>query len=265
MWRKYSRLLFRFATVSFRDMSEFRLDFFTSIVHSLIYQGIFFVFWKSVLSFTASSLSDWSFPDLFILSTFTLVSTAVMQWFVGLLQLPAKVLQGGLDKYLAKPVSPLFALLAEDMNGVASLQQMASALLILAVVSIYYHVRVTLVSVCASLGLMVLGCLVVLLVQGCLAMLTFWWGDVSRLQSLFGLTGEFERYPLTLFPLALRNFLIWIVPIGLISTYPVLVYLGRVEALSRYLAIAAGLAAFWGLVFFLGWRRAIARYESFGG
>jgi ABC-2 type transport system permease protein len=133
------------------------------------------------------------------------------------------------------------------------------------VVSLYYDVPVTLAAVLGSLALMALGCLVVLLIQGCLAMLTFWWGDVSRLQSLFGLTGEFERYPLTLFPLGLRRFLTWIIPIGLISTYPVLVYLGRAEAMSPYLALAAALAAVWGLIFFLAWRRALARYESFGG
>ena len=265
MWRKYSRLLFRFVMISFRDMSEFRIDFFTSILHSLIYQAIFIVFWKAVLSFTAKDLGGWRFPDLVILTAFTLVSNAVMQWFAGLLQLPRKVLKGELDKYLSKPLSPLFALVAEDMNGMASMQAMVSAVLILGSACLYFGVHPTLGGILVSLLLMVVGCVVLLLIQGWISMLTFWWGDVSRLSSLFMLSGEFERYPINLFPLGVRRLLTWVIPIGAISTYPVLVFLGRAESAVRYLGIAAVLALFWAVVFRFSWRKALARYEAFGG
>jgi ABC-2 type transport system permease protein len=266
MWRKYSRLLGRFIVISFRDMSEFRIDFFTSVLHSLIYQGIFIVFWKAVLTFTADDLGGWKFPDLVILTAFTLVSNAVMQWFAGLLQLPRKVINGELDKYLSKPLSPLFALVAEEINGMASVHQMVSALLILGSACAYYGVRPQPGDVLASLLLMVIGCIVLLLIQGWISMLTFWWGDVSRINSLFMLSGEFERYPITLFPLTVQRFLTWVIPIGAISTYPVLLFLGKAQgAAPRVLAVAAALALFWILVFHLSWRRALARYEAFGG
>lgn len=265
MFRKYSRLLGRFIAISFRDMSEFRIDFFTSILHSLIYQAIFIVFWKAVLTFTADDLGGWRFPDLVILTAFTLVSNAVMQWFAGLLQLPRKVLNGELDKYLSKPLSPLFALIAEEVNGMASTHQMVSALLILGGACLYFGVQPAIGNILVSLLLMILGCIVLLLIQGWISMLTFWWGDVSRLSSIFMLSGEFERYPINLFPLTVRHLLTWVIPIGAISTYPVLIFLGRADGAARYLGIAATLALFWGLVFQLSWRKALARYEAFGG
>lgn len=265
MWRKSFRLLFRFVAVSFRNVSAFRLDFFTSIAHSLIYQAIFIVFWKSILTFTAQNLGGWRFADLVVLSTFTLVANSVMLWFAGLLRLSQKVVKGELDKYLSKPVSPLFALIAEDVNALVSTQQLVSALLILGGACLYFGLRPAPGNVALSLLLMVLGCVVLLLIQGCIAMLTFWWGDVSRLNSLFMMTGEFERYPLTLFPLGIRGFLTWIVPIGAISTYPVLVFLGKAESVWRYFGIAALLAVAWMVVFQLSWRRALCRYEAFGG
>jgi ABC-2 type transport system permease protein len=265
MWRKYFRLLFRFVVISFRDVSEFRIDFFTSILHSLIYQAIFIVFWKSILTFTPNGLGGWRFPDLVILTAFTLVSNAVMQWFAGLLQLPRKVLKGELDKYLSKPLSPLFALIAEDMNGVASLQAMVSALLILGSACLYFGVHPAMGDVLASLLLMVLGSVVLLLIQGWISMLTFWWGDVSRLSSLFMLSGDFERYPINLFPLGVQRLLTWVIPIGAISTYPVLIFLGRAESAVRYLWIAAVLAVFWAMVFRFSWHKALERYEAFGG
>jgi ABC-2 type transport system permease protein len=264
MFRKYSRLLGRFIVISFRDMSEFRIDFFTSVLHSLIYQAIFIVFWKAVLSFTPD-LGGWTFPDLVILTAFTLVSNAIMQWFAGLLSLPRKVLNGELDKYLSKPLSPLFALIAEDINGMASAHQMISALLILGTTCVYFGVTPAVANIVLSLLLTITGCIVLLLIQGWISMLTFWWGDVSRLSSIFMLSGEFERYPINVFPLAVQRLLTWVIPIGAISTYPVLVFLGRAASPGRYLAIAATLALAWALVFQLSWRKALARYEAFGG
>lgn len=265
MFGKYSRLLYRFLVVSFRDMSEFRIDFFTSLLHNLIYQGIFILFWKAIVIHTTDALGDWSFSDLVVLSSFTLVASAMMQWFVGLLRLSNKVVRGEVDKYLCKPVSPLFALLAEEMNGLGALQQMASAVFIFTAVCLWFDVTVTLPNLLASLFLLFLGGAAVLLIQAILSMLAFWFGDVSRLNTLFMMTGEFERYPLTLFPGWLRGFLTWIVPIGLISTYPVLVLLGRMELEPAFVAGGLALVVAWAFLFHQVWQRALARYESFGG
>lgn len=265
MWRKYSKLLFRFVVISFRDMSEFRIDFFTSILHSVIYQAIFIAFWKAILSFTPNGLGGWRFSDLVILSAYTLVANAVMVWFTGLLRLPGKVLKGELDKYLSKPLSPLFALIAEEINGVNAVQQMLSAVLILGGACAWFGVVPAAGDVALSLLLMLAGCAVILMIQSWISMLTFWWGDVSRLSSLFMLTGEFERYPVTLFPLGVQRFLTWIVPIAAISTYPVLVFLGRAESPASYLGVSLLLMFLWGTIFQWSWRKALARYEAFGG
>jgi len=262
---KHFKLLFRFATISFRNMSEFRIDFITSILHNIIYQAIFIIFWKSILGFTSGSLGEWTFPELAILSAFTLLSTAIMQWFAGLTALSRKVLRGEIDKYLCKPISPLFALLAEEMRALASLQQLISAIVIIGVITVYFDVTVTLTSALWSLLVLLIGCISVVLIQGTLALLAFWFGDVSRLQHLFLITGEFERYPLTLFPSWVQRMLTLIIPIGLISTYPVLIFVGQVEIATTYLLIGGALLVLWCGIFSVTWRRALRRYESFGG
>jgi ABC-2 type transport system permease protein len=265
MLLKHLKLLYRFAVISFRNMSEFRIDFMTSILHNVLYQAIFIIFWRSILSFTSESLGEWTFPELAILSAFSLLATAIMQWFVGLTTLSRKVLRGEVDKYLCKPVSPLLALLAEEMRGLASLQQVVSAGAILGGIAAYYDVPMTPASAVWSLLVLVVGCVVVVLIQGTIAMLAFWLGDVSRIQSLFMISGELERYPLTLFPSWLQQMMTWIIPIGLISTFPVLVLLGRVEMAASYLLIGISLLVVWGSIFSLMWSRALRRYESFGG
>jgi ABC-type uncharacterized transport system permease subunit len=62
-----------------------------------------------------------------------------------------------------------------------------------------------------------------------------------------------------------QRLLTWVLPVGLVSTYPVLVFLGRAPLLGWPLAAAAGLAAFWIPVFSFLWQKALVRYESFGG
>jgi ABC-2 type transport system permease protein len=104
-------------------------------------------------------------------------------------------------------------------------------------------------------------------VQACVGLLSFWYGEVSRLNRMLLLTREFERYPLDLFPLWIQGTLTWIVPIGLISTYPVLVLLNKAQAetFAMYLAIGVVLLIVWVLIFLWMWARALRRYESFGG
>lgn len=265
MVRRYSRLLCRFFMMSLRNFSEFRLDFWVSLVHSVIYQGVFIVFWRSVVAFTGDHLGEWSFPDLAALSAFTLVASAAMQWFAGFLRLPGKIVDGDLDKYLCKPVSPLFAMLAEEVDGLACLQQLAGGLLILAGICLRYRIQVSAAAALSSLLLLVVGCLVVLLVQGSIALTGFWFGDVSRVQQLVAMAGEFERYPLTVFSVWVRGLLTWIIPIGLVSTYPVLVFLGKAPLLGWPLAAGVALVACWSTTFFMLWQKALVRHESFGG
>jgi len=265
MWRRSCRLLARFALVSFHDMSVFRTDFVMSLLHNLVYQGIFLIFWKSVLAFTASRLGGWTFPELAVLTSFTLVSAAVAQWFVGLQQLSSKILDGDLDKYLCKPVSPLLALLGESVNALVSFQQLVSAGLLLTAVCLYYRVPLTLGGVAAGLAILALGCATILLIRGCVALSAFWLGDVSRISGLFEISGDFERYPINLFPGWLQGTLTWIVPVGLISTWPVLAFLGKGGPPWAWLAVGAALVLFWSLLFGEIWRRALRRYESFGG
>ena len=265
MWRQALRLLWRFSVVSFQNSSAFRLDFLTSIAHNLIYQGIFITFWLSVMNHRTGPLGQWSFPELSILTAFTLVATALMQWSMGLVQLPAKILRGDLDKYLCRPVSPLFALLVEEVNALTSAYQLASALLLLGSICVYYQIPVTIGAAAASFGLLLIGSTIVLLIQACVGLLSFWYGEVSRLNTMLMLSREFERYPLDLFPLWLQSTLTWIMPIGLISTYPVLVLLNKAENFPLYLAIGLMLLAAWVLIFRRMWARALRRYESFGG
>ena len=267
MWRRALTLLWRFSVVSFQNSSAFRLDFLTSIAHNLVYQGIFITFWMSVMNYSPGPLGQWSFPELSILTAYTLVASALMQWSTGLTQLPAKVIRGDLDRYLCRPVSPLFALLVEEVNALTSWYQLASALLLLGSICIYYQIPVTFGAAIASLGLLLIGSIVVLLVQACVGLLCFWYGEISRLNTMLMLTREFERYPLDLFPPWLQGTLTWIVPIGLISTYPVLVLLHKAEAgtFAMYLATAVILLVVWMWIFLRMWARALRRYESFGG
>lgn len=267
MWRRALTLLWRFSVVSFQTSSAFRLDFFTSVAHNLVYQGIFITFWMSVMNHSPGPLGAWSFPELSILIAYTLVASGLMQWSAGLTQLPAKVIRGDLDRYLCRPVSPLFALLAEEVNALTSWYQLASAVLLLGSICVYYQIPVTFGAAIASFGLLFIGTLVVVLVQACVGLLCFWYGEISRLNTMLMLTREFERYPLDLFPPWLQGTLTWIVPIGLISTYPVLVLLRRAEAweIAMYLAIGAILLVVWVLIFLRMWTMALRRYESFGG
>lgn len=262
---KHLRLLRSFCRISFSDLSEFRVDFFTSILHYLVYQALFLIFWKSILTLSNGHLGHWTLPELIVFSSFSLFSNAISLWFYGLLTLHDKVLHGQLDKYLCRPISPLFGLLAEEIRAFASLQQALAGFLIALPVALLYRLEVHLFDAILAAILLLLGSLTLVLIQGCVALLSFWLGDVSRMQSFLGLMGDFEKYPIDFFPLGLRRFLTWIIPIGMASTLPTLALFGKLPQAWAYLLGAVGLALIWALALIRLFTRALVRYESFGG
>jgi ABC-2 type transport system permease protein len=101
--------------------------------------------------------------------------------------------------------------------------------------------------------------------NGTVALLSFWVGKVQVIGRLIGFGRWFERYPTDVFPRAVQHVLTWILPVSLIATYPTMVFLGKPVNLGRAFAASGLMCLLWGAIFWLTARRALARYESFGG
>jgi len=89
---------------------------------------------------------------------------------------------------------------------------------------------------------------------------SFWVVKVDNLSYLFGSLFDAARWPITIFRGALRIVFTFVFPIALLTTYPAMALLGRLDGRTALAALAGGLV--FAAIARRVWRRALALYTS---
>jgi ABC-2 type transport system permease protein len=90
--------------------------------------------------------------------------------------------------------------------------------------------------------------------------LSFKFVRIDNLSYLLRSIVDAGRWPTAIYPQAVRFVLTFVVPVGLMTTYPALALRGALSAAG--MALALGVAAGFALVARLSWKRAIRGYAS---
>ena len=264
--RKHLRLYIRYIRLDFRIYRQYRSYLVTSFIQYGTYTIISVVFWQAVF-FNVTAIGNWDVSKLVMLSGMMFVGFGLYIHFWGFYNLPGKIRQGDLDLYLSKPINPVAAIIFSEINAGAAISEMTTGLTVVASAAIYYRIPIILANLATGLGLLVLGDLVLVLMQGTISCSAFWLGKTGIIQGMRDLLDDFERFPITLLPSGLRFLLTYIIPMALVSTYPTLIIVGDIEALQTlWIAIIElALLLLWAVAFSKAWHAGIQRYSSLGG
>ena len=83
---------------------------------------------------------------------------------------------------------------------------------------------------------------------------------MDNLSYLFGSLFDVGRWPISVFKGALRMVFTFVFPVALMTTYPALALLGRMDARTAVLALLGGIA--FAAIARRVWKRALAMYTS---
>ena len=261
---KLPRLLWRLVRVGFVIETEFRTDFWMSVLNFLAWNALYVTFWQAIVGRTGS-LGTWTAGELLVLNFVLSFQGALSIPFLGLRRLPERVREGALDKYLCRPVNPIVVTCFESIYVVAFLRQLVVALAGVGACLWVYHLRVLAWRALLALLLALIATLVWACLQGTVALLSFWIGQVGTIGFFVNVGRRFERYPVDVFPRAVRVSLTWFLPAALTGTYPAMVLLNKPLDLGLTFAVALILLGVWGGVLALVSGAALRRYEAFGG
>lgn len=261
---KLPRLLWRLACVGLKMETEFRTDFWMAALNFVAWNALFVAFWQSITGRT-QSLGSWTIGELLVLTFVANFQGALNIPFLGFQRLPERVREGALDKYLCRPVNPILVTCFERMYVVSFVRHLAISLAAIGACVLYFDLRITAWRALLAALLSVLTTLVWVCIRGTASLLSFWMGQVRTIEFFVGVGRRFERYPIDIFPQAVRMTLTWFVPAAFTATYPAMVLLGKPLDVGQVFAIALVLLAAWGSVLAFVSHRALARYEAFGG
>lgn len=248
-----------------------------NIAEELQYRGNFIaavagtLFWMVMALLTLAvffsqteELGGWSFWEVVVLlgvfNTLAGFVEALLRPGIG--NLAEEVRSGRLDLVLSRPVETQFFVSFRRL----SVWRLADVLMGLALIG-YALTRLqtfpTALQLAAFTVAMLSAVAVVYSLWVALMSLAFWFVRVENLSVLFDAVFAAARYPVTVYPGALRFVLVYLLPIAWTTTIPASALTGRLSAAG--LVVSTAVAAVSLALSRLIWRTALARYTSAGG
>lgn len=257
---RYLRLFGIRLRASILQTITYRSDFWTDAAISVFYT-VAAVLPLFVVFQGRSQLGGWTLEDALIVSAWFTLLEGVLQGAINpsLIAVVEQIRQGTLDFVLLKPADAQFLVSTSRFeiwrvtNGLS-----AGALLVVAFVRKGHPPSL---AGMASAAAMLLGATLLLYSLWIVTVsLAFYLVKVDNLTYLFGSIFDAARWPVTVFPRAVRLLLTFVLPLALMTTFPALALLDRLP-ISTLVASLLGAFVFAGLARF-AWTRSIARYTS---
>lgn len=247
---------------------EYKTNFFIWFVFTILYHGIAVTtIWIMMSRFP--SMNGWRWQEVFFLYTlYMLGHTLNNTFFFTIGNVPDHIHDGDFDRFLVRPLNPLFQVLSQP--GQIWPDELVIALVFFGIAQAAVHFEWTvagaLLLIFAALG----GALIDFAVQLIVATLSFW---VIRLDTLrwvvMSLENDFTRYPLSIYNRAIRILLGYVFPFAFMNYFPATTLLQKTGELSYSINPLLGwltpaVGAIWFLAAYLFWRAGLNRYQGTG-
>lgn len=260
---RYMKLYKQFLKQYVKSLLEYRADFIFGLVGFVLVQFSGVVFLQLIFA-SIPSLSGWSFHEVLFIYGFAQIPRGIDHVFTdNLWMLSGQILlQGGFDKYLLRPIHPLFHLLSERFQPDGFGEILIGSLLV------GYATFEMGLSISFGKGLLFLfviffATLIYTAIKLAVASIAFW---IKFAQSYLYMTYQmstFTKYPMGIYPKAIRFMLSFLLPFAFTGYYPGAYFLGKESFLNGVvLTVVVSLVAM--VLAYQVWCQGLKRYESSG-
>lgn len=258
---KYWRVLKELVKLRFQNLMVFQMDFLAPFfVDGFLFLTQLIVF-RAVYS-NVDSIGAWKSGEMIIyIGTFSLLNAISMSiCFFGLISIPGKIINGEMDLYLSKPVSPLFRLTFEQINPGSI------PLIIMSFFIIGYGVRESGInlqwqSVLIYLFWVVLMALLYYEMEVLIRSISFYIISTARIVQLEEACLDMcMKLPGIAFYGVYKVIFYFVIPYGIMATLPVQSLIG--EMTGRIAMEGIGVIIVFSILTYIVWTRGIRRYNS---
>jgi ABC-2 type transport system permease protein len=261
--RRYARLLAVQLRASALLALQYRVDFFVSVALSLVWTVTALVP-LMVLFQQRSSVAGWSWAEALVVVAWFTTLKGVLDGAIqpAMTAVVEHIRKGTLDFLLLKPADAQF-LVSTAKFELQKGTDVVSGLAILVVALRALHHVPSVVAIAAAASLLAGAVLILYSLWILVVSLAFFFVRVDNLTYLFSSIYDAARWPSSVFRGVLSVLFTFVIPLGVLTTYPALAILGRLDARHAVGALAAACA--FAFVARSVWVRAIGHYTSAGG
>jgi ABC-2 type transport system permease protein len=224
---RYTRLYGYFLIQRLKILMEYRVNFFIGASSTFFLQGSsILAIW--VVMRQIPSLNGWSFNEVILIYGLVTLAKSINHMFADNLWTIGRsyIRTGGFDRFLVRPIDPLFHLLADRFchdgvgNFIVGIILVARSSAAIGIVWTPFNLLYLLVAVISG-GLIFIALNLITCVSA------FWIMDSVPITRVVFDNHLFAQYPLTIYPKAIGIWLTWLIPYGFTSFYPASYLLGR--------------------------------------
>ncbi len=262
---KNAKILAEYFRLHILTLLEYRINFIFDTIVRFFEFAVFFFFWKTIL-FQNITIPGWDLGGLIVLFSFQQIFLAL---FLTIALAPwrfeKKIMNGELDKFLARPCTPWLNLIAEDFN--LSLGGWITGIGGLLIAQFGLGISIFTPKLLMALFVILIAAAITLFFGLILSSFALWGNRLHLYDYLIDGLFEFDSYPITLFPGYIHTLTSFTIPFLYANTLPALLTLNQlsIETVFPYAIIEIGILLVNYSIFQFIWRKGVKRYEAYGG
>jgi ABC-2 type transport system permease protein len=260
--RRHIKLYPKFIRQAIKSHMEYNIDFFIGIFASIT-GHMAAVFFLTILYQKVPVIVGWTKWEVLFLYGLAVVARAFASTlFQGVWSIGSLIGRGELDKFLVRPIWPLYQVLG-SVFGVQGIGHLVSGAGMLVIAGRNIDVLWSVISISWLVTALVSGCLILVSVLLLAECVSFWTGgQQTNLPYLAYQIGELGRYPLEVYPWPIRSLVTWVIPFAFGTYYPAAAILQKPGA---NLAFLSPLIAFLAVtISIFVWRAGLRSYTGTG-
>lgn len=260
MKRNYLKLYGRYILINFKSILVYDLDYIFGIIAMMIKNAVNFCM-LLLLFQLVDQIKGWSFEQMLFLYGMSTISYALWHClFIDVITIPTYIQTGEFDRFLLKPVDPLFQIMMEGFD-----EDGWGELFFGVIVLITSIVRMDGVSVWKMLVLPIF-CVAGMLIFAalsifCSSVAFYTVGNIDLTSNVMDFQ-EFAKYPLSIFSKPIQGIFTFLIPIGFVAYYPGIAFMSDTAYLWGMLTLPVAIVFF--VVAWKWWHYALKKYSSSG-
>ncbi|KAF0222357.1 MAG: hypothetical protein FD133_1067 [Erysipelotrichaceae bacterium] len=226
--KRYFDIYLKFTGQHLKRMLQYRSDFLIGAGSFLFMQGSGLLFMVLVFQ-QIPDLNGWTLTEMMFLYGYFQLPRGLDHLLTDNIWLiPQKVRRGDIDRYLLRPINPLFQLIIERFQ-IEAFGELIVGVALMVITIPALNIEVNLMTVSLGLLFIILGSLIYTSIKLITASIGFWVINSMPIMTTIYNIADFSKYPTTIFPKVIQWTVTYLVPFAFVSFLPATVLLNRAD------------------------------------
>jgi ABC-2 type transport system permease protein len=260
---KYLRFYWLYFVQYWKSRLVYKIDFLLGATSQSISMLVSLAFLTLVFT-NITNLQGWSFNEMLFLAGFggTVLFTQNMFLFNVTRLGDDYILSGDFDRFLLRPLNPLFQVYADDVHD-NNLPKIIANIALMAYSAVQIGLNLNLLEMVYAAASMASGILIIASIYLAFSTTAFWTGTSRSAVWLFFRVSNFRKYPFEIFTVAIQAVLVTLIPIAFASYFPASFLLGK-EGFQAWKLAAPLAGPFFFMAAYRFWKYGLSKYSSTG-